>query len=108
MYFQSLSDFSEKEMFPGYWGRFVHGDTMTVAFWNIKAGSSIPLHHHVHEQVMHVLEGKFEFTVDGNTQICEKGAVVVIPSNVPHKGKSLTDCRIIDVFHPVREDYRVS
>jgi hypothetical protein len=22
-----------------------------------------------------------------------------------HSGKSITDCEIIDVFHPVREDY---
>jgi hypothetical protein len=65
-------------MFPGFWGRFVHGDQMTVAFWRVKAGSSVPLHHHVNEQIMHILEGRFEFTLDGKTQICEPGAVVVI------------------------------
>jgi len=107
MRFQNLSEFTEKEMFPGYRGKFVHGETMTVAFWNIKSGSTVPLHHHVHEQVMHVVEGQFEFTVDGNTQVCGPGAIVVIPSNVPHTGTAITNCKVIDVFHPVREEYRV-
>ena len=107
MDFKTLTEFTEKEMFPGFLGRFVHGEQMTVAFWTVKAGSSVPLHHHVHEQIMHILEGQFEFTLDGKTQICEPGAVVVIPSNKPHTGTSITDCKIIDVFHPVREDYRV-
>lgn len=26
--------------------------------------------------------------------------------HVPHSGRALTDCRVIDVFYPVREDYR--
>jgi len=30
----------------------------------------------------------------------------VIPGGVPHAGKSITESRVIDVFHPVREDYR--
>jgi quercetin dioxygenase-like cupin family protein len=34
------------------------------------------------------------------------GEVAVIASNVPHSGKALTKCYIIEAFHPVREDYR--
>jgi len=107
MKFQNLNDIPEKEMFPGYFGKFVHGEKMSVAFWNIKAGSTVPLHHHIHEQVMHVVDGQFEFTVDGNTKVCGPGEIIVIPSNVPHTGTAVTDCRVIDVFHPVREEYRV-
>ena len=47
-----------------------------------------------------------ELTVSGETQILGPGAVAVIPSNTTHSGRSVTSARIIDVFHPVREDYR--
>lgn len=29
-----------------------------------------------------------------------------MPGHVPHSGRAITDCRITDVFHPAREDYR--
>ena len=30
----------------------------------------------------------------------------LIPGNVMHGGLTLTDCRVFDLFAPVREDYR--
>ena len=36
----------------------------------------------------------------------ESGKALIIPSSVEHSGRALTDCRVIEVFHPVREDYR--
>jgi len=45
-------------------------------------------------------------TVNGQTQVCEAGGIVTIPPNALHSGKALTDCYIIDVFRPVREDYK--
>jgi quercetin dioxygenase-like cupin family protein len=53
-----------------------------------------------------MIEGEFEFTVAGEKHIMKPGKVFVLPTNIPHGGRALTPCRIIDVFHPVREDYR--
>ena len=33
------------------------------------------------------------------------GDVAIIPSNIRHAGYAETDCQIIDVFYPIREDY---
>ena len=106
MPFITLSDISEREMVPGFRARFVHTERMTCAYWQIKAGSSLPDHAHPHEQVTSIISGRFEMTVAGETRTIEAGNVVVIPPGANHRGRSITDCYILDIFSPVREDYR--
>lgn len=101
--FQNLK---EHEIVPGFRARFVHSDHMTLAYWNIAAGASLPDHAHPHEQIVNIIEGEFAFTLDGETRTLGAGSVVNIPSNVKHAGKAITNCKIIDAFYPVREDYR--
>ncbi len=100
-----LADIEEREIIPGYHVRFVHSENMTLAYWRVEAGAAIPEHSHPHEQVVNLIEGSFELVIDGVPRQVEPGSIAVIPGDVPHSGKALTDCRIIDVFHPVREDY---
>ena len=96
----------QQDLVPGFDVRFVHTEKMTFAFWNIKAGSLLPEHAHPHEQVANVLEGEFELTIDGEAQSVTPGTVAVIPGNAIHSGRAITDCKVVDVFCPVREDYR--
>jgi quercetin dioxygenase-like cupin family protein len=106
MQFHDLKTIAEQEIIPGYKARFVHGENITLAFWEVESGAELPEHDHHHEQIANVLEGKFELIVDGNSQILEPGQSVVIPAHVPHAGKAITYCRLFDVFHPSRDDYR--
>jgi quercetin dioxygenase-like cupin family protein len=71
-----------------------------------KAGAAIPMHNHVHEQVAHVLEGNFSLTVAEETKVLTPGVVAVIPPYVQHGGHAITDCQLLDVFNPEREDYK--
>jgi quercetin dioxygenase-like cupin family protein len=101
-----LNSIPTKEVFPGFVGQFIHSEKMTFAYWKIKAGSTLPEHSHIHEQVVNMLEGEFELTEEGKPHILKQGMVYTIPSNAKHAGKALTDCKILDVFSPVREDYK--
>ncbi|MBT3188126.1 MAG: cupin domain-containing protein [Anaerolineae bacterium] len=106
MAFLDLSTLAEKEIVPGFHGKFAHTENMTASFWRIEAGAELPEHAHPQEQISVVVAGKFEMTLDGKKELLEKGKVALIPANVKHSGKALTDCEIMDVFYPVREDYR--
>ncbi|MGD2144965.1 MAG: cupin domain-containing protein [Anaerolineae bacterium] len=95
-----------RELIPGADVGFVHTENMTLAYWDFDPGVPLPEHSHTHEQVTNIIEGVFELTVGGETRQLEAGSVVVIPPNATHCGRSVTECRVIDVFYPVREDYR--
>jgi quercetin dioxygenase-like cupin family protein len=102
----NLAKIESKEIMPGCHGKMVHGQKITWAFWNIEQGATVPKHHHHHEQMMYIMDGEFEFTLFGETNLYTAGDIVSIPSNEPHSGKALTPCRLMDVFSPVREEYR--
>ena len=102
----NLNTLPSKELMPGYHGKMVHGNQLTWAFWTVEKGAVVPEHQHLHEQIMHVVEGDFEFTLDGETKICKPGDIVHIPSNLPHSGKAITPCKLMDVFSPAREEYK--
>jgi len=93
------------EIVTGYFAKFVHTKEMTINFLNVIAGSTIPLHQHVHEQVSLVIEGNFTMIMNGEKHELIPGKVLVIPSNVLHEGIANTNCKLMDIFCPVREDY---
>jgi quercetin dioxygenase-like cupin family protein len=101
-----ISDIPERQPVPGFHGRFVHTDSMTLAYWDIEPGAAIPEHSHPHEQVVNPIEGELELVVAGERNVLRPGTIYVIPGGVPHSARALTACRVLDVFQPVREDYR--
>lgn len=106
MPFFNFDEIAEREMFPGFKARSVHGESMTMAYMRIAADSEAPEHSHSHEQITNVVVGTFELTVDGVPMTMSAGQVAIIPPNVKHSAKAITDCLVLDVFHPVRDDYR--
>ena len=87
-------------------GHYAHLERTTVGEVHLMADTDVPMHQHPHEQVTYLLEGRFEFTVGDKTTILEAGMAALIPVGVMHGGRTLTACRVVDVFSPVREDYR--
>lgn len=101
-----LDDIPSREIVPGISGKYVHGLNTTFGYIFIKAGSELPAHHHVHEQITYILEGELEMVIGGEPLLLKAGSVHVIPSNTPHSATARVDCTVIDVFSPARDDYR--
>ena len=105
-FFYDFTDIAVKEIAPGFLSKLIHTETNTINFIEVNAGCSIPRHQHFHEQCSFVIEGKFELTVNDVPQILERGLFAIIPPNTWHSGTAITDCRLIDIFSPAREDYK--
>jgi unsaturated pyranuronate lyase len=102
----TLATIETRELVPGHHGRFIHSEHTTHVYWTIQAGAKLPEHSHPHEQIVNMLEGTYELLVDGQSHVLSAGDVLVIPGDTVHSGGAHTDCRILDVFSPVREEYR--
>jgi quercetin dioxygenase-like cupin family protein len=93
------------ERLPGWYGRYFHSANMTFAHYEFTRGASIHEHFHAEEEVYEVIEGELEVTIDGVAEIARAGRVAIVPANVRHSVKALTDGRAIIVDHPVRPDF---
>jgi quercetin dioxygenase-like cupin family protein len=102
---QHINDVKGRDIAPGLFGRFVHGETMTLSYVTIVKGGILKEHSHPHEQITFMLEGEMEMTIGGEKMILTPGMVHVIPGNVPHSAIAYVDCKVLDVFNPIREDY---
>jgi quercetin dioxygenase-like cupin family protein len=100
-----ISNIKAKQIIEGISGQYIHGDQTSFGVVEVKKGSVLPLHHHPHEQITFILEGELEMTIGGVTMTLKPCNFHVIRSNVPHAAIAHMDCKLIDVFSPVREDY---
>lgn len=66
----------------------------------------VPIHNHPHEQIGYVVTGAIEFTIGERVEVLRAGDGYVIPGNVPHACRALEDSVAIDIFSPVREEYK--
>lgn len=102
----SIDNLPVREIFPGLRARLVHSARTSQSWVEIDPGVSFPEHQHPHEQTVNVLEGTLDLVVAGEPIVLTAGQSYVIPPDVPHAGRARTACRVLDVFAPVREDYR--
>ena len=102
----AIKNIIPKVLAPGITGYYAHGEKITFGLVELKVGSSVPLHEHVQEQITYIAEGQLEMLIDNVPCLLTEGMYHVIPSNTLHSAIAKTDCKVIDVFSPVREDYK--
>ena len=102
----NINDITTREIVPGFTGKYLHADSLSIGWLDAKAGYAVPLHSHIHEQVSFVQEGKMLFIIEDEEFILEAGMAITVAPNLKHRASAITDCKLIDVFNPVREDYK--
>jgi len=92
---------------PGLVLRPVFGQNMTMSFVYMEPNTVAPVHQHPQEQIGTIIEGGYEFELDGVKRMVRKGDVYVVPPNVPHGAVTYEEgCLALDVFSPPREGFR--
>jgi quercetin dioxygenase-like cupin family protein len=93
-------------IFPGAYSAMEHSNDITYACVSLEEGVNIPEHSHPHEQWTYIVEGQMEFTLSGEKQLLTPGIGAYIPSNALHSAVAVTACKVIDVFSPMRQEYK--
>jgi quercetin dioxygenase-like cupin family protein len=91
------------EFLPGLGFQPVLGERTMLNFVSFAPHTEAPMHVHEEEQIVLVINGEFEFELDGDVRTMRAGDVAVVPSWVPHGARTHdTTCREVDVFTPPR------
>ena len=82
-----------------------YGDDIMQVEVHFEEGAVGAMHSHPHTQLTHVLSGKFEFTIDGETKIVSSGDTLFKLPNVVHGCVCLEAGVLLDTFTPMRSDF---
>ncbi len=83
------------------------GEGAMLNLVDLEPGAVVEEHSHPHEQLGMVVSGEITLVVDGVDHVLGPFDAYRLPGDVQHAARAGEDgCRILDVFHPVREDYR--
>ena len=98
---------SHHEIFPGVQIHTISGERMMLSFVEFEPHSVVQPHQHPHEQVGVLLEGELTFQIGDETHRVLPGQMWRIPGGIVHSAVAGdTRAKALDVFHPIREDYR--
>ena len=99
-------DVPHEEIAPGV-TRQIMGYMSNLMVIRVHFGNdtSFPIHSHPHQQITHIIEGKFKVYIDGRTEVLGPGDSYIVPENTPHAVESLGSGVLIDVFSPRRDDF---
>ena len=107
MYFFDTKNRTSKEIVPGVRIKTTWEDQMLLSMVDLDAGAIVPNHSHPHEQAGVVLTGVIVLTIADEEQTLQPGDSYIIPGGIEHSAIGGPDgARVLDVFSPVREEYK--
>ena len=84
----------------------VCGKDLTLSFVTMAPRAVGKMHSHPHEQMVVVSEGALDFVLDGKMYALKPGDVMHVAGSLEHSAMALDkECRILEIFTPVRKDF---
>jgi quercetin dioxygenase-like cupin family protein len=106
-YFITRPETSHHVIFPGVHIHTCAGEQMMLSLVEFEPHAVVKPHSHPHEQMGMLLEGELTFTIGDQTRTIYPGEMWRIPGGVVHSAiAGDKPVKALDVFHPIREDYR--
>jgi quercetin dioxygenase-like cupin family protein len=84
----------------------VIGEETLMAEMHLTANSDLPRHNHPYEQTGYLISGKLIMQIGEKEYELHKADSWCIPKDIPHKALPIEDTVVIEIFSPVREDYK--
>jgi quercetin dioxygenase-like cupin family protein len=105
--FVSVEDVPLLKVVEGLGLKPVFGENILLSFVYMEPNSVAPVHAHPEEQIGTMIEGEYEFELNGEKKMIRKGDVYIVPPNVPHGARTYDKpCLALDIFSPPRTGYR--
>jgi quercetin dioxygenase-like cupin family protein len=99
----SLGEWENAE--PGVKRRiYPPGKSLMMMEVHFEKGAEGYLHSHPHEQMSYCLEGRVQFTIDGEVTVITKGETITILGGAEHGVVALEHSALLDTFTPLRKD----
>ena len=107
--FISLANAHSFELAPGAIAKPLFGEGAMLNLVELEPDAVVALHSHPHEQLGIVLRGSMKLVVAGVDHELAEMDAFTLPGGIEHQGIAGPDGAVVlDVFQPVREDYRRS
>jgi quercetin dioxygenase-like cupin family protein len=82
------------------------GEKTLMTEFKLKGGHVLPVHCHPQEQTGYLVSGHILLSIDGEEFDILPGDAWTVRGSLPHGAKIIADAVAIEVFSPVREDYK--
>jgi len=105
--FTSLSELHRFTLAEGVSARALFGEGAMLNLVELAPGALIPRHSHPHEQLGVVLRGQLTLVVAGHEHLLGEMDAYTLPGELEHEAQAgAQGALVLDVFQPVREEYR--
>ncbi|HTN76858.1 MAG TPA: cupin domain-containing protein [Pirellulaceae bacterium] len=106
-YFVERDECSRHTIFPGVSIHTMAGQNAMLSLVEFEPLAVVEPHSHPHEQLGMLLEGELTFYIGDEVRTLHAGQMWRIPGGVVHRAVAGNQRVVaLDVFQPIREDYR--